>query len=148
MSYREKSLLGSLVAILVIYGYYFATVLRNVGQPEFVVAGLGRLFLAVMAIIVIEIAYHIILALQDKPEPTDERDNLIEGKAYRNAYFALSTGAFLVIACVIAAGLAREATPLPIVVTLFLMANLVLLFWVLAEVIKFATQLLYYRRAV
>jgi len=148
LSYQEKSILGSLVAMLVVYGYYFAAVLHNVGQPEFIGAGLGRLFLAVVAIIVIEIVYHIVLALESKPEPKDERDILIEAKGYRNAYFALSTGAFLVIAGVIAAGLSRGASPMPVNVTLFLMANIVLLFMVVAEVIKFATQLLYYRRGV
>ncbi len=146
MSYQEKSIAGSLVATLVVYGYYFAGVLRNIGEPEFAAKGLGRLMLMVIAIIVIQIVYHIVLALESKPEPKDERDILIEAKAYRNGYFALATGAFLVIAVVIAAGLAREAAPTRIIVTPFLVVNLVLLFMVLAEVVKLVTQLLYYRK--
>jgi len=146
MSYQEKSIFGSLVAMLVVYGYYFAAVLHNIGKPEFAATGLGRLILAVIAIIVIEVVYHIVLALESKPEAKDERDILIESKAYRNAYFALSTGAFLVIASVIAADLARDAAPTRILVTPFLVVNLVLLFMVLAEVVKLVTQLLHYRR--
>ena len=107
---------------------------------------MGRLVLAVIAIVVIEIAYHIVLALESKPEPKDERDILIECKAYRNAYFLLATGAFLVIGCVIMAGLARDAAPTRIIVTPFMTVNLVLFFMVLAELAKFLTQLFYYRR--
>ena len=143
LSYQEKSILGSLITIVVVYGYYFAAVLRDAGQPEF---NLGRLVLAVIAIIVIEIVYHIVLAIEQKPEPKDERDILIASKAYRNAYFLLATGAFLVIACVVMAGLARDAAPTRIIVTPFITVNLVLFFMVLAELMKFLTQLFYYRR--
>jgi len=143
LSYQEKSILGSLITIVVVYGYYFAAVLRDAGQPEF---NLGRLVLAVIAIIVIEIVYHIVLAIEQKPEPKDERDILIASKDYRNAYFLLATGAFLVIACVVMAGLARDAAPTRIIVTPFITVNLVLFFMVLAELMKFLTQLFYYRR--
>ncbi len=146
LSYQEKSILGSLLAVVVVYGYYFASVLRDASRPEFDGGNIGRLVLAVIAIVVIEIVYHIVLALESRPEPKDERDVLIECKAYRNAYFLLATGAFLVIASVIMAGLARDAAPTRIIVTPFLTVNLVLLFMVLAELTKFLTQLFYYRR--
>lgn len=142
LSYQEKSILGSLTAMVVVYGYYFAAVLRDASWPEF---NVGRLMLTVIAIIVIEIVYHIVLAMESKPEPKDERDVLIESKAYRNAYFLLATGAGLVIACVIVAGLTHAAAT-RIIVTPFVTVNLVLLFMVLAELMKFLTQLFYYRR--
>jgi hypothetical protein len=146
LSYQEKSILGSLLVMVVVYGYYFAAVLRDAGRPEFDGGSLGRLMLAVIAIIVIEIVYHIVLAMESKPEPKDERDVLIECKAYRNAYFLLATGAFLVIGSVIMANLVRETAPTRIMVTPFITVNLVLLFMVLAELTKFLTQLFYYRR--
>jgi hypothetical protein len=59
---------------------------------------------------------------------------VIEGKAYRNAYFALATGAFVVIS-----GAAVSLNP-------FLTVNLVLLFMVAAELVKLLTQLFYYRK--
>jgi len=145
MSYQERSIAGSLIAMLVVYGYYFAAVLRDMGRPGFAGGGLGRLIFAVIAIIVIQIVYHIVLALESKPEPKDERDILIEAKAYRNGYFALASGAFFVISAVIVAGLARDAAPTGIVVNSFLV-NLVLLFMVIAEVVKLATQLFYYHK--
>jgi len=136
LSYQEKSILGSLLAVTVVYGLYFAGVLRDMGRPDFDGASfpLGRLVGAVVAIVIIEIVYHIILAVESKPEPRDERDILISGKAYRNAYFALATGAFLVMT-----GVVLSLRP-------FLTANLVLLFMVVAELVKFLTQLFYYRR--
>src|SRR5579863_8625827 len=115
MSYQEKSIAGSLIAMLIVYGYYFSTVLREMSQSGFAGTGLGRLILAVIAIIVIQVVYQIVLALGAKPEPKDERDVLIEAKAYRNGYFALGAGAFVVIGAVIADGLARDASPTRIV---------------------------------
>ena len=146
LSYQEKGILGSLVAMVAVYGYYFASVLRDTSHPEFGGGSLARLVFAVVVIIVIEIVYHIVLALESKPEPKDERDILIECKAYRNAYFLLASGAFLVIGSVIMASLMRDATPTRIVATPFLIVNLVLFFMVLAELMKFLTQLFYYRR--
>ena len=141
MSNLEKRTSWFLVMTLVIYGIYFARVLRNVGQSQFAGEALYRLIVAVVAIIGLEILYHITAPPAGvQPEPKDERDILIESKAYRNGYFAYGTGAFLVISAVIAAGLAH------ISVTPFLVVNLVLLFMVLAEVVKLVTQLLYYRK--
>jgi len=142
VSYQEKSILGSLLAVAAVYGYYFVSVLRDLGRYEFVGGVVGRLVVAVIAIVVIEIVYHIVLALESKPEPKDERDILIECKAYRNAYFLLASGAFLVIAWVIM----RDAAPARIAVTNFITVNLVLFFMVVADVMKFLTQLFYYRR--
>lgn len=147
MSYQEKSIAGSLIVILVVYGYYFAAVLRSPGQTEFAGSALGRLIFAVIAIIIIEIVYHIVLSVATKPEK-DERDAIIELKAYRNAYFAYGTGAFFVIACVIATGFAQSVAPTRLIFTPFLLVNLVLLFMVVAEIVKFVTQLLYYTRGV
>lgn len=146
ISYQEKSILGSLLAIVVVYGFYFAAALRHVAEPEFGSGSLGRLIFAVIAIVVIEIVYHIVLAIEQKPEAKDERDILIEGKAYRNAYLLLATGAFLVVSYVIVAGLMRDAAPTRILITPSLMVNLVLLAMVAGELTKFATQLFYYRR--
>ncbi|HTV66366.1 MAG TPA: hypothetical protein VMD98_12225 [Bryocella sp.] len=146
MNYQNMSQLGKrslqlLSGMLILYGVYFARVLRNLGQSQFAGEALWSLIWAVVAIIGIEILYHVAAPPAGvQPEPKDERDNLIESKAYRNGYFAYGTGAFLVISAVIAAGFAH------ISVTPFLMVNLVLLSMVLAEVVKFVTQLLYYTR--
>jgi hypothetical protein len=166
MSYQEKSILGSLIAVVAVYGYYFASVLRDASRPEFDGGNVARLVFTVVALVVIEVIYHIVLALESKVEPKDERDILIECKAYRNAYFLLVGGACWLITGVILANLmpdaipasilmspflilaklVRESPPTRIIVTPFLTVNLVLFFMVLAELMKFLTQLFYYRR--
>jgi len=146
LSYQEKSILGSLLAMVVVYGYYFANVFHHVRQSEFSGGSIGRLIFTVVAIIAIEIIYHIVLAIEEKPGGKDERDILIEGKAYRNAYFLIAVGANLVIAYVIVASLVGDAAPTRIVTTPFFLVNLILFFLVLAELMKFLTQLLYYRK--
>jgi Ni,Fe-hydrogenase I cytochrome b subunit len=114
--------------------------LRYVGNGGL---GVARLIHAVVAMIVIQVVYHILLALDSGAEPKDERDSFIECKAYRNGYFSLATGAFLIIGCVLAAEPAQDAAPNRIIVTPFLIVNLVLLFMVLAELVKLTTQLFY-----
>lgn len=142
LSYQEKSIAGSLIAMIVVYGYYFAATLRNIGRED-LGGSLGRLIFTVIAIIVIEIVYHIALAIEGGVERKDERDILIECKAYRNAYLMLATGAGLVITYFIVAGLAG-ATRIPL--TPFLAVNVMLLFMVIAELTKSLTQLFHYRR--
>ncbi len=146
MSYQEKSILGSVLAFVVVFGYYFVAVLRDLGRGEFVGGMVPRLVGAVIAIVVIEIVYHIVLALESRAEAKDERDILIECKAYRNAYFLLASGAFTVIVWVIVANLAPAAASTRIAVTNFVTVNLVLFFMVVADLMKFLTQLFYYRQ--
>jgi hypothetical protein len=146
LSYQEKSILGSLLAMVVVYASYFASAFRHFGQSQFDGGTLGRLIITVIAIVAIEIVYHIALALRARPEPKDERDLLIECKAYRTAYFAMFSGMSLVITWLIVAGLARVAAPGRISVAPFLMVNLILLVLVLTELLKFVAQLFYYRR--
>ena len=146
LSYQEKSILGSVLAFVVVFGYYFAAVLRDLGRGEFVAGMVGRLVLAVIAIVAIEIVYHIVLALESRVEAKDERDILIECKAYRNAYFLLAGGAFTVITWVIMANLTPGTAASRIAITNFITVNLVLFFMVVADLTKFLTQLFYYRR--
>lgn len=122
MSYREKSVWGSLIGVMAVYGWYFA-------MPPAV----GRLILAVVLLIAIEVIFHITLALKTKPEPMDERDRVIEAKGYRNAYLALVSGV-----------IAPIFLPLPPAMA----AQVVLLALVVSEIVKSATQLYCYRRGV
>jgi hypothetical protein len=137
LSYREKSIWGSLATTLVVYGYYFATVFSGTRPSEFNGTGVVRLMSAVFVIVLIEVVYHIVIALTSKVEPKDERDILIEGKAYRNAYFLLVADLFMLMGTIVLIGL----TP-------FLTVHLMLLFAVVAEIVKSLTQLFFYRRGI
>ena len=122
MSYREKSVWGSLIGVVLVYGYYFAM------PPE-----AGRLIFTVILLVGIEVVYHIALAVKTKPEPKDERDLSIEAKGYRNAYVALVSGVIAPIFLPLPAALAGQV---------------VLLALVISEVVKSVTQLVYYRSGV
>lgn len=136
-SNRELSIWGSLATIVVVYGYYFAEVFTDRRPSEFNRMSLIRLMFAVSVIVVIEIAHHIAVALISKAEPKDERDILIEGKAFRNAYFLLVADLFMLMGTVVLIGL----TP-------FLIVNLMLLSVVVSEIVKSVTQLFHYRRGI
>jgi hypothetical protein len=136
-SHRELSVWGSLATTLVVYGYYFAEVFAGRRPSEFDRTSLIRLVFAVFVIVVIEIIYHIAVALISKAEPKDERDIQIEGKALRNAYFLLVADLFMLMGAVVLIGL----TP-------FLIVNLMLFSVVVSEIVKSVTQLFHYRRGI
>jgi hypothetical protein len=119
LSYQEKSIWGSLVATLLVYGRYFAS------------GAHGGLVGTIIVLVVIQIVCQIAIAVADKPQPKDERDRLIDAKAYRTAYLILVTGIILCMNIVAA----------PTV-------NAMLLALVAAETVKSVTQLYYYRRGV
>jgi hypothetical protein len=143
MSYQEKSILGSLLALVIAYGWYFSSLVRHWGDES---NSLGRLILAVIVIVAIETVYNIVLALESKPQAKDERDGMIASKAYRNAYFFLYFGAGLIMTCALGLEIISSAPSIRITVTPFLILNTVLMFMVAAELVKFLTQLFYYRK--
>lgn len=64
MNYQNMSQLGKrslqlLSGMLIVYGLYFARVLRNLGQSQFAGEALWSLIWAVVAVIGIEILYHV-----------------------------------------------------------------------------------------
>ena len=119
ISYQEKSIWGTLVATLVIYGWYFAR------------GGQGSLALTIVLLAMVQIVYQIILAVGSERAPKDERDHLIESKSYRNSYLLLVVGLIL---CMNVPG-GRSV-------------NGMLMAIICAEVIKSGTQLYYYRHGV
>ena len=118
LSYQEKSIWGSLIATLIVYGRYFA-------------AGSHGLVGTIIVLVIIQIVCQSAIAIVSKPEPADERDRLIAAKACRNGYFLLVTG---VIACMN--------------IGINLGVNALLLALVVSEIGKSITQLYLYRRGV
>lgn len=118
ISYQEKSISAALIATLVVYGSYFAS-------------GAHGLIGMIVVLVVIQIIAQIAIAVASKPEPKDERDRLIEAKAYRTGYFLLVTG---VIVCMN--------------IGINLGVNALLLALLAAEVGKSITQLYLYRRGI
>src|SRR5215471_10105706 len=101
MSFREKSAWISFGCLLAVGGFWFRNIVRvelyHVRQANPMLAFLSLLG----ALILAEIALHLVIALRDPKEartPKDEREKLIDLKAARVGFYVLMTGAWLSIA--------------------------------------------------
>ena len=146
MSYKEKSLIASLGATLLVFGWYFYQVFSNqmfnIGH-EFT---FNDIFRPIILIVVLEIIIQSFLAGKDKNKE-DERDALIELTSYRNGYWVLSIGVWFLLIQLLYVGsggwydILENSSPAFI-------SHLLLLFVVLAEVTNFITQLYHYRKGI
>ena len=137
MAFREKSAWISLVTTLVVYAFYFWNVFDAHGMsgPQM----LGLLTGCVVVLTVLQIVFHIAAAVRTPraaQTPQDEREKLIALKATNIAYYVVASGAVLT-----AMGLVFGSNP-------FIMANEILLFLVAAEIAKYASQIVFFRRGV
>ena len=144
MSYKETSLLASLCATLLVFGWYFYQVFTNqmfnIGH-EFT---FNDIFKPIILFVVLEIIIQSFLARKNKE---DERDALIELTSYRNSYWVLSVGVWFLLIQLLYVGTGGwydilESSSMPFI------SHLLLLFVVLAEVTNFITQLYYYRKGI
>jgi hypothetical protein len=133
LSFQEKSLWLMLVSLVGCFGFYFAMVLppgETYIRPEQVV-----LFaVAVGFLVVVQIVGHAVIAILDRRTETDERDRLIALKGSRYASYVLGTG----VCCALWLAV--------ITVGNFLFTHVLLAFWVLAELVGIAAQLVLHRR--
>lgn len=139
LSFRERVIWLFLVVNLVVYGNYFVDLVGKLRQGQ---TGYEHLLEPLLYVLifaaVVEVAVRVILAVgsgkEDISAPEDERDQLIDLKATKNAYFILCFGMFTA-----GGNLLIGYEPLIVV-------NLLLLFVVLSELTKYGTELFYYRR--
>jgi hypothetical protein len=130
MSFREKSALATVIALALVYGFY-AWRVWGVGVPP-AEAMPGMVGVALAQAIVVAVA-HIALAIHRRPERPDERDQAAALHGQRNAYYVLLTGAIGVL------WLALRGMPGLTV------AHAMLAAVVLAEIVRHASQLVFYR---
>jgi hypothetical protein len=136
MSFREKSAWIALVTTLLVYAAYFARVAPLFGglhEDGF----LGPLCASVFVLVVLQVGLHIgaaILAPGEAAAPRDERDRLIDLRAARVGFYVAQTGAFTAIAC----ALVRPDA--------WLVANVVLISMVAAEIARSGVMVADYRR--
>jgi hypothetical protein len=137
MSFREKSVWISFVSIAVVFAAYFWNVARVLaGQVEARAVYLVSIGL-LAAFVVLEIVLHLALALQAPDQaraPRDERERLIDMKATRVAFQVLVIGALAGV------GLLHVTS------STWVMAQAVLLAIVVAELVRFGGQILFFRR--
>ncbi|MDH3439708.1 MAG: hypothetical protein OEM63_03065 [Gammaproteobacteria bacterium] len=102
----------------------------------------------VVAVVIIEVAYHVVIALASRPEDQDERDVLIEARATRISYFILVTSCVTIIGHTILNAYFEQDVTDRILINPIMTANYILLSFILAEIVGFAMQLYYYRRGI
>jgi hypothetical protein len=139
MSFREKSAWVTLV-LLMGFGIYFVEVGSHFFNPTAPHENHFELFvLLVIAMVILEVASHIVFAIQsprDAKAPLDERERMIALRATRPAFFVLLVGAFLSIGT------------MHLGASTWTLAHCVLLAIWISELTRFGTQLYYYRRGI
>ncbi len=129
--FQEKSAIGSLLIMLLALGYYAHSAWGSqLSRGETI----GLIVGVTILIVIAEIIYHVAIAVLDRVD-TDERDRLIDARAERIAGLALASGVVGTIWY-----------------TLFHESSIATVHWLVvslcaAEVIKRASQIVYYHRA-
>jgi cytochrome b subunit of formate dehydrogenase len=135
LSFQQKSLWLMLVSLVGAFGLYFGAVLPSHAleiQPHQLVL----FVLAVILMVILQVAGHIVIAIVDRRSETDERDRLISLKGTRYGSFVLASGVFFALcAAVLMPGN-------------FVFTHVLLAFWVLAQLVEIGSQLYLYRRGV
>ena len=153
-SYKEKSLITSLVVTLLIFGWYFFGVFSNVTATPSEQFDFSDVIRVIILIAILEGIITWFFSKKDEADLVDERDKLIDTKSYRNSYWTLCIGVWFILV-----QLLFESSGIPSISDRFSLqhyifsspiyiAHLLLLFFVLSEVIHFSTQLFYYRKGV
>ena len=98
MSFREKSAWISLVLILLVFAPYFWFVGRSFAGAGHV--HVGTQFGLITLFVILEIVVHVAIGIRsprDARAPRDEREDLIDLKATRTAFYVLFAGALISI---------------------------------------------------
>ncbi len=139
MSFREKSAWISLMTLVVVFGAYFWTISQvlagEIGYRDSLPISIGLL----VAFAVLEVVLHLVVVIQSPAEARaarDERERVIEMRATRIAFHVLVVGA---LACVYLMHVTTSA---------WAIGQHVLMAIVVAQVVRFAAQIVYFRRGV
>jgi hypothetical protein len=149
LSFQEKSVWASLIAIVAVFGFHFYKVFgpaQAINTADLLV----RLVGIVIVIVIIEIVLHIIIAMTAARDAEvggamDERDVLVATRAYRNAYMVMFVGVIYMLGYVIAGDLNAGSRW---TVNAVNSANLLLLILVVAEIVNYGSRIFYYRSGV
>lgn len=135
-SFHQKSARVSLIVLIAValfYGANLVTLLPSTAPS--IAAATPLAVTTLILIIVVEAVLHAVLAIgAGNIAAPSERDRVAALQASRNAYLLLVAGMLVTVVSAFWGA------------TTFVMTHLALLFLVLAEVSKFASQLMYYRQ--
>jgi hypothetical protein len=137
LSFEERSVWVQLISLLLVLGGYFVVAgqMISAGVTQLVV--FAPVFtVAVVLMVVVIVAGHIVAALTSRPEEQDERDRLIGWRAESQSSWLVATG--------VITGITAMVFSVPAV----WVAHLLLFSLFLSEIVKLALRLVYYRRGI
>ena len=150
MGYKERSVWASLLLLIYIWYDYFVGIFNSVLGDNLNVGTVNELlFDAVVMTIVLEIALQIAIAIIDNKDADyteDERDKNITYKATVPAYYVLYTGVILAIAYTVYPALTTHAFPNSDLPNDYFVLNIIIIFALAAEVVRFLNQIAMYRK--
>ena len=135
--FHIKSAGVSLVVVLAIGSYFIANLLTLLPSEQAVPDGaISLTIITIVLIAVVQSVLQIVLFIgAGKIEEEAEQDKAIGAKAARNGYLVMNIGVFATFASMFA-----DFTP-------FEMGGLLMGAFLLAEITRFASQIMYYRRS-
>ncbi|MGI9202387.1 MAG: hypothetical protein ACR2Q3_00160 [Woeseiaceae bacterium] len=150
MSFREKSIIGSLVITVGIFGGYFFEVFDAfTSNSSDGIAGLSSALVGVIiTVVIVEVVYQVSIAIFGGEEESDERDRLVHAKAVRISYYVLAAGCITTIGHLLISEMAGERFRDSLTQTPIFIANMLVFSFIISEIVGFAMQLYYYRRGV
>jgi hypothetical protein len=135
MSFREKSAWISVILIVAVFGPYFTLVARTFAGTAHVHG--GTQFALITLFVLLEIVLHLAVAARsprDARAPRDEREDLIDLRATRAAFYVLLGGSLVAI------------FTLHFPVSVWMMSQFVLFAVVASELVRFGNQIRLFRR--
>lgn len=138
LPFRAKSAWVSLFIISIFGMYYFANVWRLWPSDEDLPEGALNLVIGtVLLIVIVEIILQFVLLLgAGKAESRTKTDEMVFAQASRIAYAVLTVGVVATVASMFVG------------FTLFQVSSVLVLAFLLAEIAKFSSQIVFYRRSI
>jgi hypothetical protein len=139
---NELPLLVSLLGIVIMFGSYFFYVFANL---EDLTGGFQRFLGVLILLVIVQVTLHSLIAAQRADGHTDERDRAIQRAASRWGYGVMAVGIWLVIGQLVL-GMIFEQAWINSYFSIYLLANVLFLVFVVSELVNISARLFYYRR--
>lgn len=150
MSYKERSIWVSLAITIYIWFNYFSTLYWAAQQDTLTTSVMQSALLTVVIMtIVLEIFHHIVIAIIDNKNANydeDERDKKITLLGTQHAYYILSFTTIAAVLHLLFPFMSQRLESLLNLPNEYVIINIIIFGALVAEIVKFATQVFYYRR--
>ena len=150
MSYKERSIWVSLAITIYIWFNYFSTLYWSAQQDTLTTNVMQSALLTVVIMtIILEVFHHIVIAIIDNKNANydeDERDKKITLIGTQYAYYILSFTTIAAVLHLLFPFMSQRLESLLNLPNEYVIINIIIFGALVAEIVKFATQVFYYRR--